>query len=102
MLILAAKEAGSKWWLALVYVPFLRFWTNGSFSCQIPHDEPQRPDSVAAAIGGLTMGAFSALFVAAPALVVFGTAQKSAAENLPDFISCQRVSIWQKAVAVLP
>lgn len=65
LLILALIELKMKWYIVFIYIVFLLFWTNGSFSLQTQHDETYSPSGVQGVLGGTAMGCFGGFFVAA-------------------------------------
>lgn len=99
---LAAKQAGRLGWLAVLYVFFIVVWTHFSLEIASPRDGAKDMTKWKSVLGGIGMGAFGGVFVAAPAFVIMLTADQQPGVGLGDYLRCEGVAWWQKMVAILP
>lgn len=101
-LVLGAMETSLKPSIIVIYVLFMLFGTFVSLSFAISLDEARSVNSLDAFCGGLAMGAFGGLFVAAPAFILLYNTQDTPGSSLEIYLRCESVALWQKLIAVVP
>jgi hypothetical protein len=88
--------------LAIGYTLVMAFWTLFSFSMQTPHDEGLGVHSFWQFFSGFVIGVFGICFVALPTGVVVLASPNSPGLALNEYVACESVDIWRKAIALLP
>jgi hypothetical protein len=101
-LVLGAMETSLKPFAIVVYVLFMLVWNYVSLVFATPYDGARSMNSLGAFLGGLAMGAFGGLFVAAPAFTLLHSAQDTPGSSLDIYLRCESVALWQKLIAVVP
>jgi len=99
---LAVKGLGKYAWITAIYIFFLLIWTWASLESASPHDEAKHLGRWANRLGGLGVGVFSGLFVAAPAFGVMMVAYDHPGLGLSAYLQCEGSACWQKMIAILP
>ena len=98
----AARQAGKLGLSAVLHVVFTLAWTFFGLETASPRDGGKDMGKWRSVLGGVGMGAFGGVFVAAPAFVIMLTAARQPGMGLSDYLRCESVAWWQKMVAVLP
>ena len=99
--VIRALEPSMRWGVTLG-VLILVVWTWGSFLMIKPLDVLFTTGSFSEMLGEFATGSFIGLFVAAPSFFAMLAASHSPGMSIPNYIKCQSISWWERAIAVLP
>ncbi len=92
----------SQRWSIVWIVLFLVAWAWGSFQIFPPRDVPFTTGSLLEILAGFAMGCFAGLFVAAPSFAAMQAAPRYPGLSVQNYIKCQSITWWERAIAILP
>ncbi len=89
-------------WVVIFPALFMVLWAWMSFQFVPPLDVPFSTTSSLHILGGFAMGCFAGGFVAAPSFAMMMRAAHAPGLSIPEYVKCQSISWWARAVTILP
>ncbi len=90
-----------KWWTAYIMLVMV-FWTCVTLLCIPPRDIPSTSGSFGEVLSGFMMGCFAGLYAAFPLFIMMQGSSHSPGMSITNYVRCQSISWWERAIAVLP